>query len=119
MGYRSQVAFAVSHKVKNMILAKAQKELTGDDLEFVVDTMSGKDVDEYAENEHGIFARHDGIKWYESDPAVRLIEKVIGSLPSESRFMRLGEDMGDYEEQGSFEQVKRITLVRHIQATNV
>lgn len=120
MGYRSEVAFSMSHDVKNEIQAKAQKDLSGDDLEFVVNTLAGKGVDGYFENEHGIYVHFNSIKWYAHAgcPAATLIEDVLSSREEEARFIRIGEDLDDTEQFGSYDKVKRLDVSRWIQVAD-
>jgi superoxide dismutase len=120
MGYRSEVAFSMSHDVRNEILEKAQKDLSGEDLEFVVDTMAGKGVDGYFENDQGIYIHFNYIKWYAHAgcPAATLIEDVLSAHEEEAKFIRIGEDLDDTEQFGSFDKVKRLDVSRWIQVTD-
>jgi hypothetical protein len=120
MGYRSEVAFYMSHDVRSEILAKAQKDLSGEDIEFVVETMNGKNVDGYFENEDGIYVHFNSIKWYAHAgcPAATLIEDVLSAHEEEARFIRIGEDLDDTEQFGSYDKVKRLDVSRWIQVTD-
>lgn len=121
MGYRSEVVFSMSHDVRNEILEKAKKILFDDDREFVVNTLSGEGVDAYLENEQGIYIHFNSIKWYAHAgcPAATFIEDVLSEHKEESRFIRIGEDLDDIEQFGSFDKVKRLDVSRWIQVTDL
>ena len=45
----------------------------------------------------------DYLKWYDNYPDVRFIEDLMNELESDDfLFLRIGEDMNDNEEKGSF-----------------
>ncbi len=121
MGYRSEVAFCMSHDVRMKILAKTQNDLFGEDFKFVIETMNGKGVDAYHENEHGIYVHFNSIKWYAHAgcPAATLIEDVLSAQEDESRFIRIGEDLDDTEQFGNFDKVKSLNISRWIQVIDL
>jgi hypothetical protein len=120
MGYRSEVAFSMSHDVRNEILEKAKKILFDDDREFVENALAGKGVDACLENEHGIYIHFNYIKWYAHAgcPAATLIEDVLSAHEEEAKFIRIGEDLDDTEQFGNFDKVKRLDVSRWIQVTD-
>jgi ligand-binding sensor protein len=119
--YRLEVAFCMSHDVKNEIMEKAQKDSSSDVLKFMVNTFARKGVDVYYENEHGIYIHFNSIEWYSNRgcPAAVLIEDVVISRENESRFIRIGEDLDDIEMFGNFDKVKRLDVSRWIQVTDL
>lgn len=120
MGYRSEVAFSMTHDVRMKVFEKMQEELLGEDFKFVVETMSGKNVDGYFENEDGIYVHYNSIKWYAHAgcPAATLIEDVLSAHEEEARFIRIGEDLDDTERFGSYDKVKRLDVSRWIEVTD-
>jgi hypothetical protein len=116
MGYRSETAFTISHNVKNKLLVKARTRLSVVDYELLQTMLSGKDADEFFENEHGIYVHYQNIKWYCNYEEIRLLEEFINANPEEASFARIGEDYNDLEQYGSFGKVKQLAFSCHITA---
>lgn len=103
MGYRSNVV---------IILSKAAKALLEEELNILPKEMK--------ENVEGVFSSADKhfihksgdelfhwswVKWYANYPEINFIEKFLERLEDEDKefgFMRIGEDLGDIEQQGYY-----------------
>ncbi len=116
MGYRSETAFTLSHNVKNKLLVKARSRLSVVDYEVLQTMLSGKDADEFFENEHGIYVHYQNIKWYGHYEEIRLLEEFISAYPEEASFTRIGEDYSDLEHRGAFGKVKQLAISCRITA---
>lgn len=91
MGYRSQIAIAIDPSVW---------ENAPDNVKETF-----KEVFEtpYLEEAERIVFYHDWIKWYESDPAVVIIEDWLKSLDeAEYGLVELGEDCSDNRFEGEY-----------------
>ena len=98
MGYRSQVAFAIT-KEKYL----EHKIILQDSL-FLLD-----EADEKYSDESAHYFLWDTIKWYESDDDIAEIESLMGKLDQLDTdgdytpyyaFIRIGEDFDDITERG-------------------
>ncbi len=119
MGYRSEVAYTLSHRARKEILLKGLTTLSEDDYEILENLLSEEEADEYHENEHGIYVHHNFFKWYSTYPEISLIEEYINDHPEEASISRIGENLTDVEQHGLFEDVKRLMISSHIVALDV
>lgn len=95
MGYRSEVAFAVAPELVDEFLAiMAANESVRDLLKK--DTYDeGIEFNKYSEGD--IFVHFGSIKWYESYPAIKLLNDFFAKHSTSEheefiRFIRIGED---------------------------
>ena len=114
MGYRSEVAFTLSHKAKEDILLKGKSSLCEEDYELLESILSDEEADAYHENESGVYVHHHNMKWYADYPEISLIETYISEHPEEAALFRIGEDYTDVEHYGMFDEVKRLMISSNI-----
>ena len=104
MGYRSDVGLALS-KVGAVSLQKKLVALDQDSETFFKVTELLKYAHKHMKHEETGSELYlwDYLKWYDSYSDVRFIEDLMGELEDEEfLFLRIGEDMNDNEEKGSF-----------------
>ena len=104
MGYRSDVGLALS-KVGADSLQKKLSSLDKDSETFFKVTELLKYARKHMKHEETGSELYlwDYLKWYDSYSEVRFIEDLMGELEDEEfLFLRIGEDMNDNEEKGSF-----------------
>jgi len=114
MGYRSQVVLAISKELIPFLMLATSKNKEAEALVF----QHADKFDRNYEGEKSWLLMWDGIKWYESYPAVDAIEKFVTEAECDEynitdddgnkvlssdliRFVRVGEDNGDIEVRGS------------------
>ncbi len=116
MGYRSEVALAVSKKAMPHFLNVMAREPE-------VRTMVFKDHDTLEENYDGegtLLVVWQSIKWYETFPEVKAVNEFVDELDGDYldgfelpegeyqgdhvRFVRLGEDMDDIDVKGTLQE---------------
>lgn len=103
MGYRSEIVIAVDPTV----FENAPEEVKDSFKEIF-------DVPVVEEAERIVFS-HDYIKWYESDPAVAVVENWLQSLDeTEYGLIELGEDLSDVRMEGEY-YTYDIGFVRKVQ----
>lgn len=119
MGYRSEVAYTLSHKARKEILLKGLTTLSTEDYEILENLLSDQEADDYHENEHGIYVHHRFFKWYSTYPEINLIEDYINNNLEEASISRIGENLNDVEQYGLFADVKRLMISSHIVALDV
>ena len=115
MGYRSNVAFAFTKENNDKLLEKHK-----DDQEFL-DFLNSllyheQDIDKK------VVYYDELLKWYGTYPDIKKIEEFFDELDSEKKvseygFLRLGEDFGDIEMRGEFEDFG-INFIRKIEIDN-
>lgn len=91
MGYRSEVVVALDKEIimKNLVLPHRGYTLL---VEYADEN---EDKGDYV-----IFVLND-IKWYDSYPEKRLIQKFLEGLPDDKYgYIRIGEELNDIEERG-------------------
>ena len=101
MGYRSDVALVLSNE-GNKELSNYYRSLLEEDRTELESLLNGSD--EYLHNDKGehLFI-WESCKWYAGFPDVELIEKFLDTISDEYYyFVRIGEDLCDVEELGSF-----------------
>jgi hypothetical protein len=110
MGYRSEVALAVSAKALPHLMAKlATCEKA---LNMVFNDACHLDTDYRGEG--ALMVKWDYLKWYDSYEEIKCIESFMdtmdnltsdidGDCDEEYRFCRIGENMDDIEERGYLE----------------
>ena len=115
MGYRSEVALAISKELMPRFLTVFAK---CPEAQAMVFKDHNKMVEDY-DGEGTFFVHWSGIKWYDSYPEVRAITDFVsmstdylssicedveefqrGSYVEHFRFVRMGEDNEDIEEEG-------------------
>ena len=89
MGYRSQVAIAISKE------------------EYVQDSLLLHTVPKWLKEEppaqvsDSVYWRFSGVKWYDSYPEVAEVMSYLSKKEAQNYgFVRTGEDIGDIEEEG-------------------
>ena len=113
MGYRSEVALAISKKVMPHFLSVLAKEPEARTMVFKHHDKLDRDYD----GEGTLFVHWSDIKWYDSYPEVQAINSFVEDLEGDLldgfelpegewqgdhvRFVRLGEDVNDSEEKGN------------------
>ena len=117
MGYRSDVGLALS-KAGALRLQEKLYALDKNSESYIQTTH----LLEYAhkhqkhdESEAELFL-WDYLKWYDNYPDVRFIKDLMNELESDDfLFLRIGEDMNDNEEKGSFwDNPFELTILRTI-----
>ena len=112
MGYRSEVALAVSKKAMPHFLSVMAKEPEVRAMVFKHHDTLREDYD----GEGTLFVAWSSIKWYDSFPEIQAINDFVQELESDGiegfdlpkgewqgehvRFVRLGENYDDCEERG-------------------
>jgi hypothetical protein len=92
MGYRSEVALALSKEAYNNM---------PENVKNAFNEIGWKNPN--SENENSVIFYNDWIKWYESDNEINLIENFISNLEDKHfGFIRLGEDNEDIEFKGKY-----------------
>ena len=120
MSYRSDVALAMSHKLKDLLLQKGKRRLTVDDHYLLRQLLNGSDADTFIENDNGIFFYMTRMRWYPTHYLeIRLVEEFLDAHPEECHFVRVGESFDDLVDIGSFTGVVKISLSPPIQFTEV
>ena len=105
MGYRSEIVITLSKEAKK-ILEEKLDNLPDEEAENIESMLSSSDT--HFIHESGAELYHwTWIKWYNSYPEVAFIEDFLNSLDDEGHnedycFLRIGEDLGDIEQQGFF-----------------
>ena len=99
MGYRSDISITFDpeplNKVRFMFPERIHEE---------IQKVLKEDYPEGLKGDNYYIVRLEGWKWYEDYPEVKAIISFLQNLPEESyHFHRLGEEYGDYEEWGTFE----------------
>jgi len=104
MGYRSDVGLALSKAGADRLQEKLNSLDKDSEIFFNVTELL-----EYAykhmkhEQTGSELYLWDYLKWYDSFPDVRFFEDLMNELESDDfLFLRIGEDMNDNEERGSF-----------------
>jgi len=102
MGYKSQVAFAVTKDRNEEFLARLSEKARG--LISQADTY---------ENGQGVLYHFEWVKWYDGEEIEELIENEFSQ---DAFFLRLGEEDGDLQEQGEWYRGGEFDLsfTRHI-----
>ena len=104
MGYRSDVGLALSKSGAIRLQEKLAALDKDSDVFFNVTELlkyARKHV-KHEETESELYL-WDYLKWYDNYFDVRFIEDLLGELEDEEfLFLRIGEDMNDNEEKGSF-----------------
>ena len=100
MGYNSDVSLSISKKV----LTPAMILLTDDLPELMRDAISTGWGDFTVEEDYYNFRWND-IKWYNGYPEVDAVAKFVEGIAEEEEyhFLRLGEEQGDIEDVGYFD----------------
>ena len=120
MAYRSDVALAMSHKLKDLLLQKGKSRLTVDDHYLLRQLLNGSDADTFIENDKGIFFYMSRMRWYPTHyQEIRLVGEFLEKHPEECHFVRVGESFDDLVDIGSFTGVVKISLSPPIQFTEV
>lgn len=104
MGYRSDVGLALSKAGVGRLQEKLAT-LDKDSETFFNVTELLKYARKHMKHEESGAEQYlwDYLKWYDSYSEVRFIEDLMGELVDEEfLFLRIGEDMNDNEEKGSF-----------------
>ena len=107
MGYRSEVALAISKELMPRFLTVFAK---CPEAQAMVFKDHNKMVEDY-DGEGTFFVHWSGIKWYDSYPEVKAIEKFLAECELDDfedlansyehyRFVRLGEEHDDVEIMG-------------------
>lgn len=105
MGYHSEVVITLSKEAKK-ILEEKLDNLSKEEKENIESIFSGSDA--HFIHESGAELYHwEWIKWYNNYPEVAFIENFLNGLDDEGHnedycFLRIGEDLGDIEQQGFF-----------------
>ena len=110
MGYRSEVVFAVAPPLVDKFLAvMAASEKVRDLIKY--DKYSREGIQFGFYNEGDIVVNLNSIKWYESYEEVRNITEFFEDAVNDNeggedfvRFIRIGEDPGDQEVMGYYEE---------------
>lgn len=98
MGYRSQVAVAVKDDAFQEALSKE-----GADLQEEVRKCLEQYTDETIHQEGWTLYYWNDTKWYADSPGygeVKWLEEFIKGSPWHGQLLRLGEELGDYDELG-------------------
>jgi len=104
MGYRSDVGLALS-KAGAEQLREELRALNKNSETFSETTAFLNATDKHLKHEATGAELYlwSWLKWYEHYPDVRFMEDLMGKLESDDfLFLRIGEDMNDNEERGSF-----------------
>jgi hypothetical protein len=102
MGYRSEVALALTGDAANVLreLCEHQpvlKELMNDNVDNHGWDSSDPDFD------RPVKLRWSGVKWYEDYLEIRMLQAFMNETDEEEwLFLRIGEESDDTEEQGQF-----------------
>ena len=105
MGYYSEVAFCLNKEAHDKMLAalEAQDEVIKPQVLALLEEARKLNYD-------GDILYHWGdVKWYNSYPCVGFIEKFLDELtddydiPEQYKLMRVGEELRDNEERGSYD----------------
>lgn len=101
MGYHSEVVITLSEKAKKLLEEKLNN-LSEEEKENMEDIFSCSNA--HFIHESGAELYHwEWIKWYNSYPEVAFVENFLNDLDDEDYcFLRIGEDLGDIEQQGFF-----------------
>ena len=110
MGYRSEVVFAVAPPLVDKFLAvMAASEKVRDLIKY--DKYSREGIQFGFYNEGDIVVNLNSIKWYESYEEVKRITEFFEDAVNDDeggedfvRFIRIGEDLGDTEVMGYYEE---------------
>jgi len=110
MGYRSEVVFAVAPPLVDKFLAvMAASEKVRDLIKY--DKYSREGIQFGFYNEGDIVVNLNSIKWYETYEEVRNITEFFEDAVNDNeggedfvRFIRIGEDLGDTEVMGYYEE---------------
>ena len=98
MGYRSDVAIALSKEAAALL--KARLEAATPDERYLLDNADLHDTDEESGDE---LWRWHYVKWYEEFAEVAFIDNVLKELSDDDYlFIRLGENYDDVEIRGDF-----------------
>ena len=104
MGYRSDIGLALTKEGSSRLQEKLNSLDKSSDIFSNVTTLL-----EYAhkhqkhEKSGAELFLWDYLKWYDNYPDVRFFEDLMGELEwDDFLFLRIGEDMNDNEEKGSF-----------------
>ena len=117
MGYRSDVGLALS-KSGALRLHEKLNSLDKNSESYIQTTNLLKYAHKHQKHEESgaeLFL-WDYLKWYDNYPDVRFIEDLMNELESDDfLFLRIGEDMNDNEEKGSFwDNPFELTILRTI-----
>ena len=104
MGYRSDVGLALSKSGAIRLQEKLNTLDKNSETYFNVTNLLEYTHSHRKHEESGAeLYLWDYLKWYDNYSDVRFIEDLMGELEDEEfLFLRLGEDMNDNEEKGSF-----------------
>ena len=121
MGYRSEVALAVTAEALTYLMAKLAGNEEARKFIFECHDLLDTDFDE----DGGLKVYWDCVKWYSGYEEVQAIEAFMNDMDSRTseynggdmdehyRFCRIGEDRDDNEERGyleAFDIERRITI---------
>ena len=104
MGYYSEVALCLNKNAHDKMLEKLETQ-DEDTKTHVQDLL--KDAQKFVFDGDTLY-HWLWVKWYDYFPCVGFIEKVLGELPDDYeateqyKFMRVGEELEDNEERGSY-----------------
>jgi len=116
MGYRSEIALAISREALPHFLSVLAKEPEARTMVFKHHDKLDRDYD----GEGTLFVHWSDIKWYDSFPEVQAINSFVEELDGDYldgfelsegeyqgdhvRFVRLGEDMDDIDVKGTLHE---------------
>ena len=102
MGYRSNVIISVVATATDF----DQRKVLGQDLpDFLLDADITKRLSCGSEKDNAWYRfEWQDSKWYDSYPEVQAVHEWLNSLePDDYHFHRLGEDFGDYDSEGDYD----------------
>ena len=99
MGYYSDAALVLTHEGCKSLNKLIKASIFGDEAARLLN-----DADKVLKRDGCILYMWQNIKWYCNFPDVDLIQRAVEiKLPQEDfYFIRIGENLGDIEEQGTF-----------------
>ena len=99
MGYRSEVALALTDDAVRLLEAIAEEN---QEVKQLIDDAGANTISENEEDKGGIL-HWDYIKWYDSYQEIFIIEKLLQTIPDEDfMFIRLGEESDDNVQEGAY-----------------
>lgn len=117
MGYRSDIGLSLTKEGADRLQDKLNALDKSSDIFSNVTTLLEYAHKHQKHEESGAeLLLWDYLKWYDSFPEVRFFEDLMSELePEDFLFLRIGEDINDNEEKGSFwDNPFELTILRTI-----